>query len=112
MINSDQCQPPADIGTASQAGFARTAGHRRIDEDGMAHRKFPVRFGEMADEFVPENLTRSGTNMLPGGYVQIAATDSRVRDVNRHPSGSGLGHRDRQHLHDLTAFPHQRTLLM
>ena len=79
---------------------------------GLPKRSFPYGSARWPTNFMPEHLTRLGTDMLTGSDVQIAATDSGVRDVHRHPARTGLGNRNSPYGDDLLAFPDKRILLM
>jgi hypothetical protein len=110
VIDADQGQSVANVGPASQACFAHTAVHRRIDEDGLAHRQIAVRLGKVANELMPESRAGLSTNVFTVCDVQVAAANPGVRDVHRHPPGAGFGHGDRSDGYDSAAFPHQRVL--
>jgi hypothetical protein len=111
MIDAEQGEVAANIGMACQAGLTAPAVHRRIDKYAMTHRQIPVRLGQAADEFMPEDDSGLSTVVFAVCDVQVAAANPGVRDVDAYPAGAGLGHGDRPDGDDSAAFPDQRVLL-
>jgi hypothetical protein len=77
----------------------------------MTRWQISVRFGQAANELVAEDDAGLSADMLASGDMEVAAADSRVRDVNRYPSRPGFRDWYRPDGDDSAAFPDQRVLL-
>src|SRR5215213_1059371 len=110
IVDPDQGQSAADIGTAGEAGFAYPTMHDRADEDGMTGGQLFIRFGQATDEFVAEDDARLGTAMLASGNMEVAAAHSRVGDVDRYPAVARFGDRHGPDSDAGAALPHESVL--